>query len=245
MKANVGLIGRGRWGLKLKSKLIKNTNLKFVCGKNTNYSKLIKKNNVNWVFIATPNYTHYKIAKNCLNLKVNVFCEKPLTESLSNSKNLFEIAKKNKVKLFVSDIYSFHYKKINRLKSKNIIYRSKKVKGNDTEFLNRFMYHDVAILYKFIKKEKIKSLKFIQNKKKKLIDLKIVFKNYKEVFFKYNLNSNQKKHYINNMNLVTKRDILKEMIYSVIYKKNNIKNNNKKALFVLKFINLIKRTTKQ
>ena len=47
------------------------------------------------------------------------------------------------------------------------------------------------------------------------------------------------------MNLVTKRDILKEMIYSVIYKKNNIKNNNKKALFVLKFINLIKRTTKQ
>jgi hypothetical protein len=37
MKTNVGLIGRGKWSLKLKSKLIKNTNLKFVCGKNTNF----------------------------------------------------------------------------------------------------------------------------------------------------------------------------------------------------------------
>ena len=40
MKINVGLIGRGKWGLKLKSKLIKNSNLKFVCGKKTNYSIL-------------------------------------------------------------------------------------------------------------------------------------------------------------------------------------------------------------
>ena len=244
MKTNTGLIGRGKWGIKLKSKLIKNTNLKFMCGKNTNYSKLIKKNNVSWVFIATPNHTHYKIVKNCLNLKVNVFCEKPLTESLLNSKNLFNIAKKNKVKLFVSDVYSFHNKKISKLKTKNIVYRSKKVKGNDTEFLNRFMYHDVSILYKFINKTKIKSLQFHKNKKKKLINLNIVFKNYKQILFKYDLSSKQKKHRINNINLLTKKDILKEMLYNVIYKKNNIKNNNEKALFVLKFINLLKRKIK-
>ncbi len=127
MKVNVGLIGRGQWGLKLKSKLIKNSNLKFVCGKKTNYSKLIKKNNVKWVFIATPNQTHYQIVKKCLNLKVNVFCEKPLTESFLNSKNLFNLANKNKVKLYVSDVYSFHSKKVNKLNSNNIVYRSKKV----------------------------------------------------------------------------------------------------------------------
>ena len=245
MRINVGLIGRGRWGTKIKSKLIKNSNVKFVCGKGANYLKLIKKNNINWVFIATPNHTHYKIVKNCLNLKANVFCEKPLTESLLQSRSLFRIAKKNKVKLFVSDVYSFHYKKINRLKSKNLIYRSKKVTGSDIEFLNSFMYHDVSILYKFLKKKKIKSLQFLQNRKKKLINLKIVLSNYKQMLFKYNLNSNQKKHYINNMSLLTKRDILEKMIYSVIYKKNNTKNNNEKALFVLKFINLIKRKIKQ
>tara|TARA_B100001079_G_scaffold269597_1_gene282141 strand:+ start:82 stop:816 length:735 start_codon:yes stop_codon:yes gene_type:complete len=241
MKVNVGLIGRGQWGLKLKSKLIKNSNLKFVCGKKTNYSKLIKKNNVKWVFIATPNQTHYQIVKKCLNLKVNVFCEKPLTESFLNSKNLFNLANKNKVKLYVSDVYSFHSKKVNKLNSNNIVYRSKKVAGKDKEFLNRFLYHDISILYKFIKKRKIQSLQFNKNTKKKLIYLKIKFKNYKEVLFKYDLNSTQKKHYINNINLLTKKDILKKMIYNVIYKKNNIKNNNEKALFILKFINSIKR----
>jgi hypothetical protein len=244
MKVNVGLIGRGQWGLKLKSKLIKNSNLKFVCGKKTNYSKLIKKNNVKWVFIATPNQTHYQIVKKCLNLKVNVFCEKPLTESFLNSKNLFNLANKNKVKLYVSDVYSFHSKKVNKLNSNNIVYRSKKVAGKDKEFLNRFLYHDISILYKFIKKRKIQSLQFNKNTKKKLIYLKIKFKNYKEVLFKYDLNSTQKKHYINNINLLTKKDILKKMIYNVIYKKNNIKNNNEKALFVLKFINLLKRKIK-
>ena len=63
MKINVGLIGKGKWGLKLKSKLIENSNLKFVCGKKTNYSKLIRENNINWVFVATPNNTHYNIVK--------------------------------------------------------------------------------------------------------------------------------------------------------------------------------------
>ena len=166
MKANVGLIGRGKWGSKLKSKLIKNSNLKFVCGKNSNYSKLIKKNNIKWVFIATPNKTHYQIVKKCLNLKVNVFCEKPLTESFLDSKYLFNLAYKNKVKLYVSDVYSFHNKKVNKLRSNNIVYRSKKVPGKDLEFLNRFMYHDISILYKHLKKIKIKSLHFSQNKKK-------------------------------------------------------------------------------
>ena len=244
MKIDVGLIGKGKWGLKLKSKLIKNSNLKFVCGKKINYSKLIKKNNIEWVFIATPNNTHYEIVKKCLNLKVNVFCEKPLTESFANSKNLFNLARKNKVKLFVSDVYSFHAKKINKLKLNNIIYRSKKVAGKDTEFLNRFLYHDISILYKFIKKRKIQSLQLNKNIKKKLVDLKIKFKNYKQISFKYNLNSNQKKHYINNINLSTNKDILKKMVYNVMYKKINIKNNNDKALFILKFINLVKLRVK-
>ena len=74
--------------------------------------------------------------------------------------------------------------------------------------------------------------------------LNIVFKNYKQILFKYDLSSKQKRHRINNINLLTKKDILKEMLYNVIYKKNNIKNNNEKALFVLKFINLIKRKIK-
>ena len=244
MIANVGLIGKGKWGSKIKLKLSEKSNLKFICGKKNNYIKLIKKNNINWVFIATPNQTHYQIVKKCLNLKVNVFCEKPLTYSFLNAKKLFNLANKNKVKLYVSDVYSFHNKKINKLKPNSIIYRSKKVAGKDLEFLYRFFYHDISILYKFINKRKIQSLQLNKNIKKKLVDLKIKFKNYKQISFKYNLNSKQKKHYINNINLLTKKDILKKLVYHVLYKKINIKNNNDKALFILKFINLVKLRVK-
>ena len=42
--------------------------------------------------------------------------------------------------------------KINKLKLKNKVYRSKFIKGRNSEFFNRFMYHDISILYDFLKK---------------------------------------------------------------------------------------------
>ena len=63
---NVGLIGKGYWGKILLSKLdkIKYINIKFVCGSKDNYKS--KLDLVNWVFIATPNDTHYDIVKHCI-----------------------------------------------------------------------------------------------------------------------------------------------------------------------------------
>ena len=108
MKLNVGLIGKGKWGKIVKQKLSILSNLKFTCGKKKDYSKLIKSSNIKWVFIVTPNKTHYKLVKMCLKNRVNVFCEKPLCLSLLQAKKLILIAKKNKVKLYVSDIYNFY-----------------------------------------------------------------------------------------------------------------------------------------
>ena len=166
MKANVGLIGKGKWGKIIKSKLIKISNLKFSAGKKENYLKLIKNNHLNWIFIVTPNNTHFKIVKNCLNLKLNVFCEKPLTTTYKKTKELINIAKKNNVKLYISDIYSFHNLKIKKLLLRNSVFRSKRVSNQDKEFLFRFMYHDISILFNYLKKLKIKSIKVHQNKKK-------------------------------------------------------------------------------
>ena len=111
MKKRVGLIGKGKWGSKIRSKLSRLASLKFVSGRKKNYLKLIKKNELDWIFIATPNSTHYQIVKKCLNLNLNVFCEKPITENFKKAKELFEIAKKNKVNLYVSDVYAFHKKR--------------------------------------------------------------------------------------------------------------------------------------
>lgn len=58
---NTGVIGCGNWGKKIIKILKKKTNLIFVANSNSNYQKKLKK--VDWVFIATPDKTHFKIAK--------------------------------------------------------------------------------------------------------------------------------------------------------------------------------------
>ena len=241
MKVNVGLIGKGKWGRILKSKLTDIANLKFVSGKKNNYLNLIKNNHLDWVFVATPNNTHFKIVKNCLNLRINVFCEKPISTNYLEAKKLFQIAKKNKVKLYISDVYSFHNKKIKKIFSFNKVFRSKNIKGKDNEFLYRFMYHDISIMFDFFKNYKIKSIEIDHSKEKKIFIINLNFKNNKIFLFKYHLKSKNKYHYINNHNFITKNDILKKMLKSLLYEKINIKKNNKKALFILKFLDIIKK----
>jgi len=241
MKVNVGLIGKGKWGTVLKSKLIDIANLKFVSGKKNNYLDLINNNHLAWVFVATPNSTHFKIVKDCLNLRINVFCEKPISTNYLEAKKLFQIAKKNKVKLYISDVYSFHKKKIKKIFLFNKVFRSKNIKGKDNEFLYRFMYHDISIMFDFFKNYKIKSIDIDHSKEKKIFIINLKFRNDKIFLFKYHLKSKNKYHYINNHNFITKNDILKKMLKSLLYGKININNNNKKALFILKFLDIIKK----
>lgn len=172
MRVNVGLIGKGKWGRILKLKLTDIANLKFVSGKKNNYLNLITNNHLDWVFVATPNSTHFKIVKNCLNLGINVFCEKPISTNYLEAKKLFQIAKKNRVKLYISDVYSFHNKKIKKIFSFNKVFRSKNIKGKDNEFLYRFMYHDISIMFDFFRNYKIKSVEIDQSKKKKIFSNK-------------------------------------------------------------------------
>ena len=101
---NVGLIGKGYWGTILLSKLEKICNVKFVCSSKDNYKT--KLDLVDWVFVATPNDTHFDIVKYCIESKKNTFCEKPLTPTYKQSKELFSLAKKYNVKLYVSDVFN-------------------------------------------------------------------------------------------------------------------------------------------
>ena len=133
-------------------------NLCFVCGIKDNFLKEIKKKKIKWVFIATPNNTHYSIVKKCIQYGINVYCEKPLCLSYSKAKNLIAYSKKKKAKIFVSDLYDYYSKKIKKLKSINNVFRSKQVLGKNHEFLFRLMYHDISILYNLIKSKKIKSI---------------------------------------------------------------------------------------
>ena len=101
-KSKVGLIGVGKWGSILKKKLKKNSNLLFSANSKANYNSKLK--SVDWVFIATPDKTHFQIAKKIIK-KINIFCEKPLTLNHKKSKFLFNLSKKIK-QSFMSITYN-------------------------------------------------------------------------------------------------------------------------------------------
>ncbi len=241
MKINVGLIGRGKWGRIIKKKLTLLSNLKFVIGKNFNFVNEIKKKEVKWVFVATPNKTHFKIVKKCLQAGVNVFCEKPLSESVSETKYLINLAKRKKVKLFISDLYDFYSNKMKQNKKNIFVYRSKLVKKSDNEFFYRFMYHDISILYKTLKKYKSFKSFLEKNNKNKIFFIKIEFKNKQMVKFSYNLKSTKKIHFINGSKISSRKDVLRDMINKVLKNDIDFKKNNNKALFIINFLNKIQK----
>ena len=121
------------------------------------------------------------------------------------------------------------------------MYRSKFVHTKNPEFLDRLMYHDISILYKFLKSNSINKYTVKLDKKKKLYEVFIKFRKKRVIRFTYNLNSKKKNNIINNYQIKSKKDLLNKMIYNVIYDKVNLKENNLKALFIIKFLNKIRK----
>jgi len=225
---NVCLIGYGNWGkIVFKSlKKIKSIKKIFIIKSRKN-KNTISLNNIDWVIITATNTSHFSLVKKYLNLKKNVFCEKPLTLKFQDDLKLYKIAKKNKCKIYVSDIERYKKKKLSILK-KNEIYRSK-FSSSKKDILYRLTYHDFTYLFQFLKPhEKIK-IKIIKSSKG---FLKFALqRGVKDFIFTYNLNTPQKIHKFNNTNLITKKNILQQMISKVINKKADFSMNEKISLF--------------
>ena len=234
---NVCLIGLGSWGKKVLRSLKKIKRIKNIqIIKNRKDKKKINLNNLKWVFIATPTNSHYQLVKKYLEKKINVFCEKPLTNDIKKDNELYKLAIKNKCKLYVSDIENFKKIKI-KLKTKNKIIRLK-FSNNKKGILDRLAYHDFTYLYKFSKNKKISSFKIIRQKTGELNIVTNI--NNKEIQLFYSLNSKRKLHTFNGINLIKKKNYLKIMIEKVISNKVNFDLNKKLSLFANSAINIKK-----
>ena len=208
---NVGLIGKGYWGTILLSKLEKICDVKFICNSKDNYKT--KLDLVDWVFIATPNDTHFNIVKYCLQSKKNVFCEKPLTPSYKDCIKLYNIADKVGVKLYVSDVFNYR----NETKLLDLSKTNLKViwnNPNNTDFKN-LMYHDLYLLYPLLKK-----------------DLKINMTYINNIKFTYNV-TDTKEHWVAGIDFTHKpstNDALYDMVKKVLNNKVNYDYNKKITL---------------
>ncbi|PNR98560.1 hypothetical protein X928_09105 [Petrotoga miotherma DSM 10691] len=64
-----------------------------------------KKNKIDFVVIATPNASHYEIAKTFLEKGINVVCDKPLTTTVKEAEELKQLADDNDLLLCVTYSY--------------------------------------------------------------------------------------------------------------------------------------------
>jgi hypothetical protein len=240
IKKKIGIIGHGKWGKIISNQLLKLTDVKFILRSKDNYKDYI--DNIDWVFILTPDDTHYQITKFYLKKKINVFCEKPLCLKAYQGRELINLSKKNKVKLYINDIETYKKKKIFINKKINYIVRKKKDIPTSFSLIDRLAYHDFYLLNKYIDLKSIKSIKGIISKTK--LDFTIILKNNTIFKFYYDISSKNKKHLINQTKFhLYKNNPLKLMIKSILYsKKNNLRINNQNALDCINLISKVKNS---
>lgn len=61
------------------------------------YTKLLEKESLDAVFIATPTKLHFQMARAAIEKKIHVFCEKPFALTLEEGNKLVELSKDHKV----------------------------------------------------------------------------------------------------------------------------------------------------
>jgi hypothetical protein len=230
----VGLIGFGYWGKIIHQKLKNICDIEFVCNSSVPYKDKIAK--VDWVIVATPDPTHYDIVKTCLSAGKNVFCEKPLTLTYKESQELFILAEKMEAKLYVSDVENYKSHHFNILKY-NFIERKRSGSGDKSNILYILAYHDIYLLYDYVKGLQIKDVVLYGDKED--LHFKVFYEDM-EIEFLYGLNYEEKTHYINDYSLVNDHDALATMLTLVLNEKTDFKYNKQSSLFTNKFIDLLK-----
>jgi predicted dehydrogenase len=133
-KLRIGIIGLGYWGPNLVRVLngLPNCTVTALCDLNTgrleaysskfpsafgttDVSKVLTKDAVDAVVIATPTKTHYQLASQALNAGIHTFVEKPLATSSTECESLIEIAEAKDLTLFVGHVF-LHSAPVHKLK---------------------------------------------------------------------------------------------------------------------------------
>lgn len=163
---NIGIIGYGYWGPNLVRNFNGNINFKVLKVADyreerlaflhriypsieitTNYEDVIKDKAIDAVAIATPVFTHYKLAKAALENGKHVLLEKPMTSSSKEAEELIEIALKKGLTLMVDHtfLYTGSVQKIKQIIDNDTI---GKVKYLDSTRINLGLFQpDINVLW--------------------------------------------------------------------------------------------------
>src|SRR3989338_2636414 len=125
LNKKIAVIGTGNWGKNLVRNLAEIGVLHAICDKSeeavkkqqntykianafTNYDDLLTSTDIDGIVIATPEATHYAIAKEALLAGKDVFVETPLSINLKEAQELITLAKSHDKILMVDHIFHYH-----------------------------------------------------------------------------------------------------------------------------------------
>ena len=123
---NIAIIGCGYWGPNLIRNFnsLKEARVKTVCDKDRkrlnhmkelypsveiidDFEKVINDDEIHGIAIATPVFSHYKLAMASLKAGKHTFIEKPMASSVAECEELIELAKKNNLVLMVGHVFLY------------------------------------------------------------------------------------------------------------------------------------------
>ena len=73
-----------------------------------NYDEIIKDKNINAIYIATLNNTHFELIKKCSENSKNILCEKPFTLNYDEGKEVYDYITKNRIIFYEGFAYRSH-----------------------------------------------------------------------------------------------------------------------------------------
>ena len=83
----------------------------------TDLNEMLKRDDLDFVYVASPNSLHYEQTMMCLNAKKNVICEKPFASTIKEAEEMARVAKENNLFLYEA-IVTKHYPKLSLLVEK-------------------------------------------------------------------------------------------------------------------------------
>ena len=152
---NIGCVGSGRIAKRMikESKYVSGINFDIIYGRNeshiakfaeenelekftTDYDEFLE--SIDAVYIATPHHTHYNFEKKALLSKKHVLCEKPITLTENQTKELYKLAKDNDVVLYeaIKTAYFPGFKRLIMLTKSGIIGKITDVDATFTKLVN-------------------------------------------------------------------------------------------------------------
>jgi hypothetical protein len=141
-----GIIGNGYWGKIILSKLNLISQIQFIQSSSSYNPEMFHL--ADWIFVATPAETHFRIAKDVLLKRKNVFIEKPLCLNLDEAMDLFDLSKKNNSHIFIDNVFLERSELVGLKKKKYKFVKFIWLKNgpfNDS-LINDLLYHDLYIL---------------------------------------------------------------------------------------------------